>query len=65
MLLYIITFIIGSLIAIMLYGKVSMVVSLFIAFIIGGLIGYIDYKIKQKKAEREYVEWQKRNGFIN
>ena len=65
MLLYVISFVIGGLIGFILYGKVPMIMSLIIATIIGGLIGGIYNLIQRKKAEREYVEWMKRNGFIN
>ena len=62
---YVISFVIGGFISFILYGKVPMIVSLIIALMIGGLIGYVYNRIQLKKAEREYVEWMKRTGFIN
>ena len=47
MLTFIISFIIGGLISIILYGKAPMIISLIISFIAG--------IIKKRKAEREYV----------
>ena len=55
MLLSIISFIIGGIIAVILYGKVPVIISLIISFIIGCIIGLISYKIKQRKAENEYI----------
>lgn len=62
---YIVSYVIGGLIVLMLYGKVSTIASLIIATIIGGLIGYINGIMQRKKAEREYYEWLKSTGFIN
>ena len=64
-LVYVISFIVGGFISFRLYGKVPVIVSLIIATMVGGLIGYIYNRIQRKKAEREYVEWMKRAGFIN
>ena len=55
MLTFIISFIIGGLISIILYGKVPVITSLIISFMTGIIIGLISYKIKKRKAEREYV----------
>ena len=55
MLTFIISFIIGGLISIILYGKVSVIISLIISFMTGIIVGLISYKIKKRKAEREYV----------
>ena len=55
MLTFIISFIIGGLISIMLYGKVPAIISLIISFMTGIIVGLISYKIKKRKAEREYV----------
>lgn len=55
--LYVIGFIIGGLISLILYGKVPVIVSLTISLIVGGIIGGIHYKIRKKKVEREYVKW--------
>ena len=65
LLVYVISFIVGGLISFILYGKVPAIVSLIIAIMVGGLIGYIYNRIQRKKAEREYIEWMKRVGFIN
>ena len=59
MLVYIISFIIGGLIAFILYGKVPVFVSLIISLIIGGAIGFIKYKYEQRKAELEYIRMRK------
>jgi uncharacterized membrane protein YjjP (DUF1212 family) len=64
-LVYVISFIVGGFISFMLYGKVPMIISLIIATMVGGLIGYIYNRIQRKKAERECVEWMRRTGFIN
>ena len=64
-LVYVISFIVGGFISFILYDKVPVIVSLIIATMVGGLIGYIYNRIQRKKAEREYVEWMKRAGFIN
>ena len=61
---YSLSFILGGLISVILYGKVHPIVSLIVSFTVGGLIGYIYNRIKRKKAEREYVEWMIHNGFI-
>ena len=55
MLTFIISFIIGGLISIILYGKVPVIISLIISFMTGIIVGLISYKIKKQKAEREYV----------
>lgn len=55
MLTFIISFIIGGLISIILYGKVPVIISLIISFMTGIIVGLISYKIKKRKAEREYV----------
>ena len=55
MLTFIISFIIGGLISIILYGKVPAIISLIISFMTGIIVGLISYKIKKRKAEREYV----------
>ena len=55
MLTFIISFIIGGLISIILYGKVPAIISLIISFMTGIIVGLISYKIKKQKAEREYV----------
>ena len=55
MLTFIISFIIGGLISIILYGKVTVIISLIISFMTGIIVGLISYKIKKQKAEREYV----------
>ena len=55
MLTFIISFIIGGLISIILYGKVPAIISLIISFMIGIIVGLISYKIKKRKAEQEYV----------
>ena len=55
MLTFIISFIIGGLISIILYGKVPVIISLIISFMAGIIVGLISYKIKKRKAEREYV----------
>ena len=52
---FIIPFIIGGLISIILYGKVPVIISLIISFMTGIIVGLISYKIKKRKAEREYV----------
>ena len=52
---FIISFIIGGLISIILYGKVPVIISLIISFMTGIIVGLISYKIKKQKAEREYV----------
>lgn len=56
--LFAIAFVIGGLIAFILYGKVPVIVSLAISTMVGGMIGAIHYKIKQKKAEQEWIEYQ-------
>ena len=55
MLTFIISFIIGGLISIILYGKAPALISLIISFMTGIIVGLISYKIKKQKAEREYV----------
>ena len=65
LLVYVISFIVGGFISFILYDKVPVIVSLIIATMVGGLIGYIYNRIQRKKTEREYVEWMKRAGFIN
>ena len=55
MLTFIISFIIGGLISIILYGKVPAIISLIISFMTGIIVGLISYKIKKRKAEREYI----------
>ena len=55
MLTFIISFIIGGLISIILYGKVPVIISLIISFMTGIIVGLISYKIKKQKAEREYI----------
>ena len=55
MLTFIISFIIGGLISIILYGKVPVIISLIISFMTGIIVGLISYKIKKRKAEREYI----------
>lgn len=55
MLTFIISFVIGGLISIILYGKVPVIISLIISFMTGIIVGLISYKIKKRKAEREYV----------
>ena len=55
MLTFIISFIIGGLISIILYGKVPVIISLIISFMTGIIVGLISYKVKKRKAEREYV----------
>ena len=55
MLTFIISFIIGGLISIILYGKVPVIISLIISFIAGIIVGLYFYIIKKRKAEREYV----------
>lgn len=55
MLSFIISFIIGGLVSIILYGKVPVIISLIISFIAGVIIGLISYKIKKRKAEQEYI----------
>ena len=55
MLTFIISFIIGGLISIILYGKVPAIISLIISFMTGIIVGLISYKIKKRKDEREYV----------
>ena len=55
MLTFIISFIIGGLISIILYGKVPVIISLIISFIAGIIVGLFSYIIEKRKAEREYV----------
>ena len=55
MLSFIISFIIGGLVSIILYGKVPVIISLIISCMAGVIIGLISYKIKKRKAEREYI----------
>ena len=55
MLTFIISFIIGGLISIILYGKVPVIISLIILFIAGIIVGLFSYIIKKRKAEQEYV----------
>ena len=55
MLTFIISFIIGGLISIILYGKVPVIISLIISFIAGIIVGLFSYIINKRKAEREYV----------
>lgn len=55
--LYVISFIVGVVISLILYGKVPVFITWIIAAIVGGLIGYVNYKIKQKKAEKEHIKW--------
>ena len=62
--LYIISFIVGGFISVILYGKVSVIWILIISTIIGGSIGGIYNIIKQNKLDREYIEYLKRTGFI-
>lgn len=64
-LVYVLSFIIGGFIGFVLYGKVPVIISLIIATMVGGLIGYIYNKVQEKKVEREYNEMLKRIGFIN
>ena len=62
LLTYVLSFIIGGFIGFILAGKVPMIVILIISLMVGALIGYIGYKIQQKKAERE---WAKRFNEVN
>ena len=64
MLLYTISFIVGVIVTLVLYGKVPVIVTLIISTIIGGMIGYVHGIIQKKKAEREYNDWLRRTGFI-
>ena len=48
-LVYVISFIVGGFISFMLYDKVPVIVSLIIATMVGGLIGYIYNRIQRKK----------------
>lgn len=55
LLVYLISFIVGGLIGIVLHGIVPLFVILIIATMVGYAIGSIYNKIQRKKAEREYA----------
>ena len=55
LLTYVLSIIIGGFIGFILAGKVPLIMIFIISFMVGALIGYIGYKIKQKKAEREWA----------